>query len=114
MIASARGGGPGALSRGVLPQPAGIGIGISLASLRRFWAVAARWNSSRAPFGPRNRSRRFFRPKVVAPSSHETEQQGEDDRSQCAQNGLYHGAAKPPGLRRPHRPRGGADERHPG
>src|SRR5580693_1079665 len=34
--------------------------------------------------------RRFLRPKVVAPSSHETEQQREDDRSQCAQNGLYH------------------------
>src|SRR5438874_8986590 len=63
MIASARGGGPGALSRGVLPQPAGIGIGIgiSLASFRRFWAVAARWNSSRAPFGPRNRSRSSFK-----------------------------------------------------
>ena len=26
-------------------------------SFRRFWAVAARWNSSRTPFGPRNRSR---------------------------------------------------------
>src|SRR3954470_9129973 len=64
MIASARGGGPGALSLGVLPQPAGIGIGISLASLRRFWAVAARWNSSRAPFGPRNRSRSSFRMRL--------------------------------------------------
>ena len=29
----------------------GAGIGISFASLRRFWAAAARWNSSRAPFG---------------------------------------------------------------
>src|SRR5207248_4561497 len=37
------------------------GTGISLASLRRFWAVAARWNSSRAPFGPRSRSRSSFR-----------------------------------------------------
>lgn len=27
-------------------------IGMSLASLPRFWAAAARWNSSRAPFGP--------------------------------------------------------------
>jgi hypothetical protein len=31
----------------------GAGTGISMVSLRRFWAVAARWNSSRAPFGPR-------------------------------------------------------------
>ena len=29
-----------------------FGIGISFASLRRFWAVAARRNSSRAPVGP--------------------------------------------------------------
>src|SRR5438046_2068192 len=37
---------------GASPQVAevGVGIGISMASLRRFWAVAARWNSSRAPF----------------------------------------------------------------
>jgi hypothetical protein len=28
--------------------------GISLASFLRFWAVAARRNSSRAPFGPRS------------------------------------------------------------
>ena len=48
------------------PQVAAIGdgIGISLASLRRFWAVAARWNSSRAPFGPRNRSRSSFRMRL--------------------------------------------------
>ena len=32
------------------------GAGMSFASFRRFWAVAARWNSSRAPHGPRNRS----------------------------------------------------------
>ena len=31
-------------------------IGLSLASFRRFWAVAASRNSSRAPLGPRNRS----------------------------------------------------------
>jgi hypothetical protein len=31
--------------------------GISLASFRRFWAVAARRNSSRAPHGPLSRSR---------------------------------------------------------
>src|ERR1700733_734385 len=37
------------------------------------------------------RDRRFLRPEVVAPSSHETEEQRKDDRSQCAQNGLYHG-----------------------
>lgn len=32
-------------------------MGRSFASFRRFCAVAARWNSSRAPFGPRNRRR---------------------------------------------------------
>ena len=42
----------------------GDGIGISLASLRRFWAVAARWNSSRAPFSPRHRSRSSFRMRL--------------------------------------------------
>src|SRR5947209_8433372 len=31
--------------------------GLSVANFRSFWAVAARWNSSRAPQGPRNRSR---------------------------------------------------------
>ena len=36
--------------------------GMSFASFLRFWAVAARWNSSRAPHGPRNRSRR--RPRM--------------------------------------------------
>jgi hypothetical protein len=35
-------------------QPLRPGIGISLASFLRFWAVAARRNSSRAPFGPRS------------------------------------------------------------
>jgi hypothetical protein len=36
-------------------MPASVsGIGMSLASFRRFWAVAARWNSPRAPFGPRD------------------------------------------------------------
>ena len=51
---------------GVTPQVAGIGAGtgINMASLRRFWAVAARWNSSRAPFGPRNRSRSSFRMRL--------------------------------------------------
>jgi hypothetical protein len=39
--------------------------GMSLASLRRFWAVAARWNSSRAPFGPRNRSRSSRRMRLA-------------------------------------------------
>jgi len=40
-------------------QVAGSGVGgvISFASLRRFWAVAARRNSSRAPHGPRSRRR---------------------------------------------------------
>ena len=36
---------------------AGCGIGISLASFRRFWAMAAKVNSSRAPQGPRSRNR---------------------------------------------------------
>src|SRR5204863_9304424 len=51
---------------GVSPQVAevGVGIGISMASLRRFWAVAARWNSSRAPFGPRNRRRSSFKMRL--------------------------------------------------
>src|SRR4029077_8191929 len=35
--------------------------------------------------------RGFLRHEVVAPSSHETEEQRTDDRSQCAQNSLYHG-----------------------
>src|SRR5215471_19280904 len=44
----------GAASEGIAPQT-GIGraAGTSVASFRRFWAVAARWNSSRAPLGPR-------------------------------------------------------------
>src|SRR5436190_24138446 len=51
---------------GASPQIAevGAGTGISIASLRRFWAVAARWNSSRAPFGPRNRSRSSFKMRL--------------------------------------------------
>lgn len=39
----------------------GLGTGISFASLQRFWAVAARRNSSRAPVGPRNRRRSSLR-----------------------------------------------------
>jgi hypothetical protein len=42
-------------------QSARLGIGISLASFRRFWAVAARRNSSRAPFGPLSLSRSSLR-----------------------------------------------------
>ena len=42
----------------------GSGAGISLASLRRFWAVAARWNSSRAPDGPRNLRRSSLRMRL--------------------------------------------------
>jgi hypothetical protein len=34
--------------------------------------------------------RRFLRREIAAPSSQETEQQGDDDRSECAQNGRYH------------------------
>jgi 1-deoxyxylulose-5-phosphate synthase len=39
-------------------------IGNSLASLRRFWAVAARRNSSLAPFGPLRRRRSSFRMRL--------------------------------------------------
>ena len=35
----------------------GVGSGMSFASFRRFWAVAASRNSSLAPFGPRRRNR---------------------------------------------------------
>ena len=47
----------------------GIGIGISFASLRRFWAAAARWNSSRAPFGPRSRRRSSLRMRLRCANS---------------------------------------------
>ena len=40
------------------------GIGLILASLRRFWAAAARWNSSFAPLGPRRRKRSSFRMRL--------------------------------------------------
>ena len=43
---------------------AGVADGMSLASLRKFWAVAARRNSSRAPRGPRSRSRSSFRMRL--------------------------------------------------
>ncbi len=48
------------------PAQAGArpGIGFILASLRRFWAAAARWNSSFAPFGPRRRKRSSFRMRL--------------------------------------------------
>jgi hypothetical protein len=51
------------IERGVSPYAARIGggAGISLASFLGFWAVAARWNSSRAPQGPRSRNRSSFR-----------------------------------------------------
>jgi hypothetical protein len=42
----------------------GCGIGTSLASFRRFCAVAASINSSRAPFGPRSRSRSSLRMRL--------------------------------------------------
>ena len=38
--------------------------GLSFASFRRFWAAAARRNSSRAPHGPRKRSRPSFRMRL--------------------------------------------------
>lgn len=40
---------------------AGLVIGIIFAIFRRFWAAAARWNSSLAPLGPRRRRRSSFR-----------------------------------------------------
>jgi hypothetical protein len=51
-------GGVAELMKRASPHVTGMtaGAGISLASFRRFWAVAARWNSSRTPLGPRNRS----------------------------------------------------------
>src|SRR5947208_3289233 len=66
VIAAARIGGGSLAGERLYRQVAasGAGTGISLASLRRFWAVAARWNSSRAPFGPRNRSRSSFRMRL--------------------------------------------------
>ena len=39
----------------------GAGRGMSFASFRRFWAVAANRNSSLAPFGPRRRNRSSLR-----------------------------------------------------
>jgi hypothetical protein len=42
----------------------GVGIGISLAIFPRFWAVVARVNSSRAPFGPRKRGRSSLRMRL--------------------------------------------------
>jgi hypothetical protein len=42
----------------------GIGVGNSFASFRRFWAAAARWNSSLAPFGPRSRKRSNLRMRL--------------------------------------------------
>ena len=60
------------------PQVAAIGdgIGISLASLRRFWVVAARWNLSRVSFGPRNRSRMVVRAAVRSSESGRLERRG--------------------------------------
>src|SRR5262249_19101342 len=58
------------VDEGVAPQT-GIGraAGTSVASFRRFWAVAARWNSSRAPLGPRSRSRSSFKMRLRCANS---------------------------------------------
>jgi CheY-like chemotaxis protein len=66
VIAAVRIGGATTPVSAASPQVAaiGAGTGISMASLRRFWVVAARWNSSRAPFGPRNRNRSSFRMRL--------------------------------------------------
>ena len=65
--------GPIALKKsGCRPAQAGSGcftIGMSLAILRRFWAVAAIWNSSLAPFGPRRRNRSSFRMRLRCANS---------------------------------------------
>ena len=54
---------------GQLGFPARSGTGISFAIFRRFWAVAARRNSSRAPFGPRSRSRPSLRKRLRCANS---------------------------------------------
>ena len=43
---------------------AGLAIGMIFAIFRRFWAAAARWNSSLAPLGPRRRKRSSFRTRL--------------------------------------------------
>jgi len=54
-----------AVRRWPAPQAGAVaGGGTSLASLRRFWAVAASGNSSRAPLGPRRRSQSSFRMRL--------------------------------------------------
>jgi hypothetical protein len=47
-----------------------LGIGISFASFRRFWAVAARRNLSRAPFGPLSLSRSSLRMRFEKGEQH--------------------------------------------
>src|SRR5271168_4196216 len=47
----------------------GAGAGSSLASFLRFWAVAAKRNSSRAPFGPRSRNRSSLRMRLRCANS---------------------------------------------
>jgi hypothetical protein len=42
----------------------GAGRGMSFANLRRFWAVAAKRNSSLAPLGPRRRNRSSLRMRL--------------------------------------------------
>ena len=42
----------------------GAGSGMSFASFRRFWAVAAKRNSSLAPLGPRRRNRSSLRMRL--------------------------------------------------
>lgn len=59
-IATSNGRGGSPLSQAIT----GADGGISLASLRRFWAVAARRNSSLAPLGPLRRSRSSFRMRL--------------------------------------------------
>jgi hypothetical protein len=46
-----------------------LGPGINFASFLRFWAVAARRNSSRAPFGPRSRGRSSLRMRLRCANS---------------------------------------------
>src|ERR1700726_3871001 len=56
---------------GLILSQAGFrfGIGINLLDLRRVCGVAARRNSSRAPFGPRSRSRSSLRMRLRCANS---------------------------------------------
>jgi hypothetical protein len=58
----------------------GAGWGMSFASFRRFWAVAAGRNSSLAPFGPRRRNRPSLRMGFILTIPGERMKQGRTHR----------------------------------